>query len=152
MHSFLVKPSKFYSHIEFFLTGVFALTSIQLLVAGHPTEVEKIDLLILSSQWAGIANIRQGKMEEGLLHLERIAQLEEPEGAKIKAHYYDGLFMLARSNLASSALLNVDRKAEALKYLQMCAAYDPAYNAYFEFLETDSTDFASDLASSRRDF
>ncbi|KAL0441269.1 UNVERIFIED_CONTAM: ALBINO3-like protein 3, mitochondrial [Sesamum radiatum] len=118
----------------------------KLLVAGHPTEVEKIDLLILSSQWAGIANIRQGKMEEGLLHLERIAQLEEPEGAKIKAHYYDGLFML------SSALLNVDRKAEALKYLQMCAAYDPAYNAYFEFLETDSTDFASDLASSRRDF
>ncbi|KAL0414959.1 UNVERIFIED_CONTAM: ALBINO3-like protein 3, mitochondrial [Sesamum latifolium] len=124
----------------------------KLLVAGHPTEVEKIDLLILSSQWAGIANIRQGKMEEGLLHLERIAQLEEPEGPKIKAHYYDGLFMLSRSNLASSALLNVDRKAEALKYLQMCAAYDPAYNAYFELLETDSTDFASDLASSRRDF
>ncbi|KAK4427482.1 ALBINO3-like protein 3, mitochondrial [Sesamum alatum] len=118
----------------------------KLLVAGYPTEVEKIDLLILSSQWAGIANIRQGKMEEGLLHLERIAQLEEPEGPKIKAHYYDGLFML------SSALLNVDRKAEALKYLQMCAAYDPSYNAYFELMETDSTDFASDLASSRRDF
>ncbi|KAL0354387.1 UNVERIFIED_CONTAM: ALBINO3-like protein 2, chloroplastic [Sesamum radiatum] len=96
--------------------------------------------------------ISKGKMEEGLLHLERIAQLEEPEGPKIKAHYYDGLFMLSRSNLASSALLNVDRKAEALKYLQMCAAYDPAYNAYFELLETDSTDFASDLASSRRDF
>ncbi|XP_020548634.1 ALBINO3-like protein 3, mitochondrial isoform X5 [Sesamum indicum] len=118
----------------------------KLLVAGHPTEVGKIDLLILSSQWAGIANIRQGKMEEGLLHLERIAQLEEPVDPKIKAHYYDGLFMLA------SALLNVDRKAESLKYLQMCAAYDPAYNTYFEFLETDSTDFASDLASSRRDF
>ncbi|XP_011072746.1 ALBINO3-like protein 3, mitochondrial isoform X2 [Sesamum indicum] len=31
----------------------------KLLVAGHPTEVGKIDLLILSSQWAGIANIRQ---------------------------------------------------------------------------------------------
>ncbi|KAI3455728.1 hypothetical protein Pfo_012391 [Paulownia fortunei] len=117
----------------------------KLLVAGYPTEVE-VDLLILSSQWAGIANVQQGKMEEGLLHLERIAQLEEPVDSKSKAHYYDGLIIL------SSALLNVDRKSEALKYLQKAAAYNPAYNAYFELLETDSKDFASDLASSRRGF
>ncbi|PIN23871.1 Inner membrane protein translocase involved in respiratory chain assembly [Handroanthus impetiginosus] len=118
----------------------------KLLVAGYPTEVEEVDLLILSSIWAGIANVQQGKMQEGLVHLERIAQLEEPEDAKSKAHYYDGLFIL------SSALLNVDRKAEALEYLQKAAAYNPAYNAYFELLENDSKDLTSDLASSRRDF
>lgn len=38
---------------------MFALTSIQLLVAGYPTEVEEVDLLILSSLWAGMANVQQ---------------------------------------------------------------------------------------------
>ncbi|KAG8380259.1 hypothetical protein BUALT_Bualt07G0174600 [Buddleja alternifolia] len=118
----------------------------KLLVAGYPTEVEEVDLLILSSQWAGIANAQQGKMEESLRHLERIAQLEEPGDSKSKAHYYDGLFIF------SSALLNVNRKAEALKYLQKAAAYDPRYNVHFEHLETHLKDFAGDLASSRRDF
>ncbi|KAL7100410.1 hypothetical protein ACP275_09G144000 [Erythranthe tilingii] len=118
----------------------------KLLVAGYPTEVEEIDLLILSSQWAGIANVQQGKMEEGLVHLERIAQLEEPQDSKSKAHYYDGILIL------SSALLNVGRKAESMEYLQKAVAYNPAYSVYIESLENDSKDFAGDLANSRRDF
>lgn len=35
-------------------------------------------------------------MEEGLVHLERIAQLQEPVDSKSKAHYYDGLLMFSR--------------------------------------------------------
>lgn len=31
----------------------------QLILAGDPTSVEDVDLLILSSQWAGVACIRQ---------------------------------------------------------------------------------------------
>lgn len=37
----------------------------------------------------------QEKMEEGLRHLERIAQLKEPEDSKNKAHYYDGIFLIS---------------------------------------------------------
>ncbi|KAL6568670.1 hypothetical protein OROHE_004354 [Orobanche hederae] len=117
----------------------------ELLEAGYPTEVEDFDLLILSSQWAGIANVHQGKMEEGLMHLERIARLEEPQDSKSKAHYYDGLIILA------STLLIVDRKADSLKYLQKAIAYDPAYSVYLEHLESDPNNIASDLASSRRE-
>ncbi|KAL6496878.1 hypothetical protein OROGR_028807 [Orobanche gracilis] len=117
----------------------------KLLEAGYPTEVEDVDLLILSSQWAGIANVHQGKMEEGLVHLERIALLEEPQDSKSKAHYYDGLIILA------STLLIVDRKADSLKYLQKAIAYDPAYSVYLEHLESDPNNIASDLASSRRE-
>lgn len=36
-------------------------------------------------------------MVEGIAHLERIANMKEPEEPKIKAHYYDGLVLLARS-------------------------------------------------------
>ena len=39
----------------------------------------------------------QGKMVEGIAHLERVANLKEPEEPKSKAHYYDGLVLLARS-------------------------------------------------------
>ncbi|GER28335.1 cytochrome oxidase biogenesis protein [Striga asiatica] len=117
----------------------------KLLEAGYPTGVEEVDLLILSSMWAGIANVHQGKVEEGLLHLERIAQLEEPEHPKSKAHYYDGLLVL------SSALLTVDRKADALAYLHKAVAYDPAYSVYLDDFERDPNDIASDLATSRRE-
>lgn len=116
----------------------------KLLVAGYPTEVEEVDLLILSSQWAGIANVQQGKMEQGLVHLERIAQLKEPEDSKSKAHYYDGLLVL------SSALANVGREAEALKYMQMAAAYNPDYNVYIEQLKNDSNEPGSDLSNRRK--
>ncbi|XP_040373141.1 ALBINO3-like protein 3, mitochondrial isoform X2 [Rosa chinensis] len=95
-------------------------------IAGHPTKVEDIDNLIVASQWAGSAYIRQGKMEEGIVHLERIAQLEEPNEPKSKAHYFDGLLMLA------SALSNVGRKDEALKHLRLAAASNPAYKEYLE--------------------
>ncbi|XP_031249839.1 ALBINO3-like protein 3, mitochondrial isoform X2 [Pistacia vera] len=69
----------------------------QLFISANPTEVENIDLLIVASQWAGVAYIRQGKMAEGIVHLERIANLEEPEEKSSKAHYYDGLVLLSRS-------------------------------------------------------
>jgi hypothetical protein len=38
----------------------------------------------------------QGKSAEGMVHLERVGSLEEPEEARIKAHYYDGIVLLAR--------------------------------------------------------
>lgn len=38
----------------------------------------------------------QEKWEEGIAHLERIGNLKEPEEPKSKAHYYDGLVVLAR--------------------------------------------------------
>lgn len=68
----------------------------KLFLAGHPTEPEAIDLLIVASQWSGVACIRQEKWEEGIAHLERIGNLKEPEEPKSKAHYYDGLVVLAR--------------------------------------------------------
>ncbi|KAL2535426.1 ALBINO3-like protein 3 [Forsythia ovata] len=116
----------------------------KLLVAGHPTEVEEVDLLILSSQWAGVACIRQGKIEEGLLHLERIAQLKEPDDTKSRAHYYDGLLLL------SSALINMGRKAEALEHLRKASAYDSSYDKFLKDCENDEDDFVSDLVSTRR--
>lgn len=113
----------------------------KLLIAGNPTEVEEINLLVLSSQWAGIANMLQGKMEEGLEHLERIGEMKEPQDAKCKADYYDGLVIL------SSALSNGGRKGEALKYLQKAAAYNPAYNEYVSQLQDDAKEFGSDLSN-----
>ncbi|KZV48815.1 hypothetical protein F511_24128 [Dorcoceras hygrometricum] len=118
----------------------------KLLVAGHPKGVEEVDLLILSSQWAGIAQLQQDKMEKGLRHIERIAHLEEPEDSKSKAHYYDCLFLL------SSILQNTGQKAKALKYLRKVASYDTRYNVYLEDLENDLDDFAVHLTNERRFF
>lgn len=39
------------------------------------------------------------KKAEGIIYLERVAQMEEPEDAKSKAHYYDALLLLARYDL-----------------------------------------------------
>ncbi|XP_022743238.1 ALBINO3-like protein 3, mitochondrial isoform X2 [Durio zibethinus] len=116
----------------------------KLSLAGHPTEVEDVDLLILSSQWAGVVYMKQGKKAEGLAHLERIANLKEPEDPKSQAHYFDGLLLL------SSALADSGRKAEALKFLRLVVAYDPNYNYLLEELENEEDDFASNLASTRR--
>ncbi|XP_031263076.1 ALBINO3-like protein 2, chloroplastic isoform X2 [Pistacia vera] len=88
--------------------------------------------------------ISKGKMAEGIVHLERIANLEEPEEKSSKAHYYDGLVLL------SSALYNVGRKAEAVKHLRLAAAYNPEYNELLQQCENDDDDFTSDLSSSRR--
>ncbi|XP_042052298.1 ALBINO3-like protein 2, chloroplastic isoform X2 [Salvia splendens] len=129
----LLKNKQFVEAAELFETAIS-----KLLVDGDPTEVEDIDLLILVSQWAGIANVQQGKMEQGLVHLERIARIKEPEDSKSKAHYYDGFLVL------SSALANVGREDEALKYLQMAAAYDPSYSVYIEHLKNDSEKPSSD--------
>lgn len=39
-------------------------TPYQLFLAGNPTDVENTDLIILSSQWAGVACIRQVKLSK----------------------------------------------------------------------------------------
>ncbi|KAF9676065.1 hypothetical protein SADUNF_Sadunf09G0099700 [Salix dunnii] len=96
-----------------------------LILTGHPT-VEDVDHLILASQWAGVACIRQGKNAEGIMHLERITSLEEPEDPKSKAHYFDGLLLLA------SALSKEDRNAEAVKYLRLVVAYDPSRKQFLD--------------------
>ncbi|KAK1411357.1 hypothetical protein QVD17_37905 [Tagetes erecta] len=116
----------------------------KLLLAGHPTEVEEIDHLILASLWSGVALAKQGKVAEGIVHLERIADMKEPEDAKTKTHYCDGLFML------SSALASVGRNAEAAKYLRILTAYDPAYGQYLKDVESEDNNFAVDLENSRR--
>ena len=41
----------------------------------------------------------QGKNAEGIIHLERVASLKEPEDPKSKVHYFDGLVLLARYEL-----------------------------------------------------
>ncbi|KAJ7978240.1 ALBINO3-like protein 2, chloroplastic [Quillaja saponaria] len=116
----------------------------KLFLAGHPTDVEGTDLLILASQWAGLAWIRQGKMAEGLVHLERVANLKEPEDPLSKAHYFDGLLLFA------SALSNSGRKAEATNYLRLAAAYNPAYKEYLEQSERED-DTVTSLVNSKRD-
>ncbi|TXG48624.1 hypothetical protein EZV62_024499 [Acer yangbiense] len=116
----------------------------KLCFAGHPTEDEDIDLLIVASQGAGLAYMQQDKMAEGIVHLERIGNMQEPDEPKTKAHYFDGLVLL------SSALYNMGRKAEAAEYLRLAAAYNPAYNRLLEQCEKDEGDFASDLVNSRR--
>ncbi|XP_059280464.1 ALBINO3-like protein 2, chloroplastic [Lycium ferocissimum] len=116
----------------------------KLLIKENQMEIEDVDLLILSSQWAGVAYIRQGKMEDGLVHLERIGTLKEPEDPKSKAHYYDGLVLL------SSALMNVGRKSDAINYLQKATAYDESYREFLQQCENEEDDITSDLVTSRR--
>ncbi|KAL8218171.1 hypothetical protein R6Q57_021544 [Mikania cordata] len=116
----------------------------KLLLVGHPTEVEEIDHLILASLWSGVALAKQGKVSEGIAHLERIANMKEPEDAKTKTHYYDGLFML------SSALASVGRNAESAKYLRILTTYNPAYSEYLKDVESEENNFAEDLENSRR--
>ncbi|KAJ6716830.1 ALBINO3-LIKE PROTEIN 3 MITOCHONDRIAL [Salix koriyanagi] len=96
-----------------------------LILTGHPT-AEDVDHLILASQWAGVAYIRQGKNAEGITHLERITSLEEPEDPQSKAHYFDGLLLLA------SALSKEGRNAEAVKYLRLVVAYDPSRKEFLD--------------------
>ncbi|KAJ8773145.1 hypothetical protein K2173_028322 [Erythroxylum novogranatense] len=54
----------------------------RLFLTGNQSDAEYIDLLMLASQWAGVACIRQGKNAEGIVHLERVASLKEPEDPK----------------------------------------------------------------------
>ncbi|KAI5650164.1 hypothetical protein M9H77_36169 [Catharanthus roseus] len=116
----------------------------KLLIAGFPCDIEDVDLLILSSTWTGSAYIRQGKNKEGLAHLERIAHIKEPEDAKSKAHYCEGLLML------SSALYGAGRKVEAAEHLRRAAAYDDRYKEFLEQCEKDEDEFVDELVNSRR--
>ncbi|KAF9587851.1 hypothetical protein IFM89_006105 [Coptis chinensis] len=107
----------------------------KLLHFGHPTKDEDIDLLILASTWAGVTCIPQGKILQGLEHLQRIGQMREPEDPNGKSHYYDGLLVLA------SALINEGQKDEAAKYLRKATAYDyDRYNIYLQHCLEDSND------------
>ncbi|KVE63369.1 hypothetical protein Ccrd_023938 [Cynara cardunculus var. scolymus] len=126
----------------------------KLLLTGHPTEVEEIDHLILASLWAGVAlakqisGLGQGKVAEGIVHLERIANMKEPEDTKSKTHYFaDNTDIF---NIISSALASIGRDAEAAKYLQILTTYDPAYATYLKDLESKDNNFAEDLANSKR--
>ncbi|CAN8277784.1 unnamed protein product [Cochlearia groenlandica] len=101
------------------------------LIDASPTEVEEIDLLIVASQWAGVSNIRQGKTAEGIMHLERVAEMEEPTDHKSKAHYLDALV------LYSSAIFNEGRREEAAKYLRIVVAHDPSFNELLKQCEED---------------
>ncbi|XP_024965047.1 ALBINO3-like protein 3, mitochondrial isoform X1 [Cynara cardunculus var. scolymus] len=140
MGQLLMKDEKLAEATEYLERAI----SKQLLLTGHPTEVEEIDHLILASLWAGVALAKQGKVAEGIVHLERIANMKEPEDTKSKTHYCDGLFML------SSALASIGRDAEAAKYLQILTTYDPAYATYLKDLESKDNNFAEDLANSKR--
>ncbi|XP_062084220.1 ALBINO3-like protein 2, chloroplastic [Humulus lupulus] len=112
----------------------------KLLLAGHLTGVADISDLIRASNWAGSLHIRQGNIKEGLIHLERIGRLKEPEDPVCKAHYFDGLLML------SSALYNEGRKKEAADFLRLAAAYNPAFNEFLEQCENDDSS-PSDLTN-----
>ncbi|KAL1807320.1 hypothetical protein ACET3Z_030388 [Daucus carota] len=115
-----------------------------ILLAGPPSKVEEIDQLILASMWCGVAYIRNGRSAEGIPHLERIGHMNEPADAKSKAHYYDGLLMLA------SALVNEGRKPEAEKYLNKAVAYSSAYNVYLEHLHKEDDHIVSDMVNNKR--
>ncbi|KAK1381594.1 ALBINO3-like protein 2, chloroplastic [Heracleum sosnowskyi] len=116
----------------------------KILLTGPPSKVEDIDQLILASTWCGVAYIRNGRNAEGVPHLERIGHMNEPADAKSKAHYYDGLLMLA------SALLNEGRKPEAEKYLQRAVAYSSAYKVYLEQLQNEDDHVVSDLVHNKK--
>ncbi|CAI9295508.1 unnamed protein product [Lactuca saligna] len=117
----------------------------KLLLVGHPTEVEEIDHLILACTWLGVALAKQGKVVEGIVHLERIANMKEPEDPKSKTHYCDALFML------SSSLASIGRDDEAAKYLRILTTYDPAYAKYLKDVEKpENNNFADDLVNTRR--
>ncbi|KAF3514021.1 hypothetical protein F2Q69_00006301 [Brassica cretica] len=102
-----------------------------------PTEVEEVDLLIVASQWAGVSNIRQGKTSEGITHLERVANMEEPDDPKSKAHYLDALV------LYSSAIFNEGRREEAAKYLRRVVAYDPSFQELLKECEEEDDSIPS---------
>ncbi|KAL1360534.1 hypothetical protein HN51_005927 [Arachis hypogaea] len=120
--------------------------------AGLPTDAEDLDLLILSSQWAGTACERQGKKAEGRVHFERIANMEEPRDPTSKRYYFDGLLLLA------SSLYDEGNKEEAAKYLRLVVAYNPSYQKFLDQCERndddddgDDDDIVTDLANSRRE-
>ncbi|XP_027351859.1 ALBINO3-like protein 2, chloroplastic isoform X2 [Abrus precatorius] len=116
----------------------------KLSLAGLPTDAEDVDLLILSSQWAGVACERQGKRPEGRAHFERVANMKEPDDSTSKGYYFDTLLLLA------STLFDAGQKAEAAKYLRLVVAYNPAYKKFLDQCEQDD-DITSDLARSRRE-
>ncbi|XP_031098144.1 ALBINO3-like protein 3, mitochondrial [Ipomoea triloba] len=120
----------------------------KLLRNGNPTGGDEVDLLILSSEWAGVACLRQGKFDEGMTHLKRIVKMKEPEDPNSKANYYEGMVVF------SSALFSKGFKVEAANYLRMAAAYDDSYKRFLEKCEEDlrtqDDEFVDGLINSRR--
>ncbi|XP_071714417.1 ALBINO3-like protein 2, chloroplastic [Rutidosis leptorrhynchoides] len=139
MGQILLKDEKLVEATDYFERAV-----AKLLHVGHLTEIEEIDHLILASTWSGVALARQGKVAEGIVHLERIANMKEPEDAKTKTHYCDALLVL------SSSLASIGRDEEAAKYLRILTSHDPAYGKYLKDVESEDNNFANDLENSRR--
>ncbi|GLT36454.1 hypothetical protein SLA2020_108290 [Shorea laevis] len=118
----------------------------KLVLSGHPTNLEDIDLLILSSQWAAFVCIKQGNEAEGIVHLERIATLQEPADPQSKAHYYEGLLLLW------STLLKANRKEEAKKYESRLVAHDPSLSFLVELSEKEDDIVIELVNSGRQDY
>ncbi|TVU12361.1 hypothetical protein EJB05_46002, partial [Eragrostis curvula] len=77
-------------------------------------------LLVLAYFGAGISHERQGDNEMAIKHLQRLAELKEPDEPRNKACYFQGIVYLG------SILSREDRNAEAAKYLRMAVTYDPS--------------------------
>lgn len=119
----------------------------KLLQNGHPTGVEDVNLLILSSVWAGVAYARQGKFDEGIIHLHRITKMKEPQDSNTKANYYEALVAF------SSVLYEEGSKYEAINCLRKVVAYDESYRRFLEDWEKDVSEegeFVRNLVNSRR--
>ncbi|CAH9083671.1 unnamed protein product [Cuscuta epithymum] len=119
----------------------------KLLRNGPPTGVEDVNLLILSSEWAGVAYARQGKFDESIVHLHRITKMKEPKDSNTKANYYEALVVF------SSVLYNEGCKLEAINCLRKAVAYDESYRHFLELWEKDvceEDEFVRNLVNSRR--
>ncbi|KAK4764067.1 hypothetical protein SAY87_013505 [Trapa incisa] len=112
--------------------------------ASYLTEAEYLQLLLVASQWAGIAYVQQSKHREGIIHLERISLLNEPKEPNAKVYYYEGLVLLA------SALFKEGKRAEAAKHLRLAAAYDSRYEELLEQCQMENQNLIGDLVKSRR--
>ncbi|KAJ0014471.1 hypothetical protein Pint_21342 [Pistacia integerrima] len=110
----------------------------KLFFSSHPTEVENIDLLMVASQWAGVAYIRQGKMAEGIYTWKEL-QIWKSQRIKVP-----------KPIIMMDWYCFQAHKAEDVKHLRLAAAYNPEYNELLQQCENNDDDFTSDLSSSRR--
>lgn len=85
-----------------------------------PQMKEQDPLIVLAHFGAGLSCRKQGDNEAAIEHLQRLAELKEPELMMNKACYFRGIIVLG------SILSNEGRKSEAAKYLRLALAYDPA--------------------------
>uniref|UniRef100_A0A0A9NI76 Uncharacterized protein n=1 Tax=Arundo donax TaxID=35708 RepID=A0A0A9NI76_ARUDO len=77
-------------------------------------------LLVLAHFRAGISHERKGDNEMAIKHLQRLAELKEPEKPINKTCYFSGMVLLG------SILSSKGWNSEAAKYLRLASAYDPS--------------------------